>query len=91
MCTQQNWFYIIEDKDSDFHFMHTSLTSVLSLVEAGEPNAVQVRASGHAAEVASAGGSWGGRLSDWGGGQRPDGGTHRGGHEGLAEDSAKDG
>jgi len=59
--------------------------------EAGQPDAVSLRASGHAAEVAPAGGPRRGRLPDRSGGQRPAGRPDGGRHEGLAQDLEEDG
>ena len=51
---------------------HVSLSAVI-VAEAGQPHSVSLRASGHAAEVASAGGPRRGRLPDRSGRQRPAG------------------
>ena len=60
-------------------------------VEAGDPHAPAVRAPGHAAEVAAAGGRGRGGVPDRGGGQRHAGGPQPGGHEGLTAHPAEDG
>ena len=59
--------------------------------EAGVPDAAALRAPGHAAEVAAAGGRGRGGVPDRGGGQRHAGGPQPGGHEGLATHPAEDG
>ncbi len=64
---------------------------VCGLAEAAEPHAVPLRAPGHADEVAPAGGSRGGRVSDRRGGQRAAGGPDGGGHERLSQNTAQDG
>lgn len=74
----------------DIYLLHCHVSAVVA-AEAGKPHSVSLRASGHAAEVASAGGSRRGRLPDRSGGQRPAGWPDRGRHEGLAQDLKEDG
>lgn len=69
---------------------YRSLTFV-SAAEARQPDSVSLRASGHAAEVASAGRPRRGRVPDRSGRQRAPGGTDGGRHEGVAQDPEEDG
>ena len=71
-------------------YRHVFLSAVV-IAEAGQPHSVSLRTSGHAAEVAPAGGSRRGRLPDRSGRQRPAGRPDRSRHEGLAQDLKEDG